>query len=355
MVTSTGPSMTVLQETPMRSLRFLASISKYPAIREGLAARGYSEEDHNEGWTLFLTVSGYRQAPPAATRNQAVVAGVAELDAWVEPNVRIVRATLERRYPEQASFVLAGLENGSGAAAVVTVVTLLDRLDLLQSSPQREATREADHAALAMLTRRGLGPDERTRLRTLTAVVLSPEPAAPAAVSPLDYEQALRRLHAWYAEWSEVARAVITRRDHLIGLGLARRRNLSAEKDPPAPKPPAPTTGTPPTPAGTPPTPAGTPRTLATTTTATATTPLAPAGTSQSLSQATKRSTRSSKRPARSSKRSARSSKRAPEPSAHVTLPTAETAQTLPPPAPAAAGDTASVSSTGASGDASAS
>lgn len=340
MVTSTGPSMTVLQETPVRSLRFLASISKYPAIRDRLAARGYSEEDHNEGWALFLTVSGYRQAPPAATRNQAVVAGVAELDAWVEPNVRIVRATLERRYPEQASFVLAGLENGSGAAAVVTVVTLLDRLDLLQSSPQREATREADHAALAMLTRRGLGPDERTRLRTLTAMVLSPEPAAPAAVSPLDYEQALRRLHAWYAEWSEVARAVITRRDHLIGLGLARRRNLSAEKDPPAPKPPAPMTGTPQTPAGT-------PRTLATTTQTSATTTQAPAGASQLLSQAKKRS-------ARSSKSSVRSSKRAPQLPAHVTQPTVETAETIPPPAQAAAGAAASVSSSGASGDASA-
>jgi outer membrane biosynthesis protein TonB len=343
MVTSAGPSKTVLQETPVRSLRFLASISKYPAIRERLASRGYSEEDHNEGWALFLRVTGYRQAPPAATRNEAVVAGVAELDAWVEPNVRIVRATLERHYPEQASFVLAGLENGSGTAAVVTVVTLLDRLDLLQSSPEREATREADQAALAMLARRGLGPDERTRLRNLTGTVLSPEPAAPAAVSPLNYEQALRRLRAWYAEWSEVARAVITRRDHLIVLGLARRRN-SAEKDPPAPQPPAPPTTTTQTPATTPQTPATTTRPPATTTQASA-------GASQPLSQATKRSARPSKRSARPSKRSVR----APQPSAHVTQPPAETAQTVSPPAPAAAGDTASARSSDAGGDVSAS
>ncbi len=52
-----------------------------------------------------------------------------------------------------------------------------------------------------------------------------------------ELEQALLKLRAWYAEWSEIARASIKRRDHLIALGLARRK--SGDKTPTrAPKSP---------------------------------------------------------------------------------------------------------------------
>ena len=42
-------------------------------------------------------------------------------------------------------------------------------------------------------------------------------------------EEALRELRAWYKDWSETARAVIGRRDHLILMGLAHRKR-SARK-----------------------------------------------------------------------------------------------------------------------------
>ena len=40
---------------------------------------------------------------------------------------------------------------------------------------------------------------------------------------------ALLKLHAWYREWSETARSVITRRDYLIRLGLAKRKGRRGE------------------------------------------------------------------------------------------------------------------------------
>ena len=36
--------------------------------------------------------------------------------------------------------------------------------------------------------------------------------------------EALRALRAWYIDWAETARVVLTRRDHLIRVGLATRK-----------------------------------------------------------------------------------------------------------------------------------
>jgi hypothetical protein len=91
------------------------------------------------------------------------------------------------------------------------VATLLDRLDALETSPARKATRKVDHAALS---KRGLSADEqRARLRALvntaTTAAKANEGAGDAAEEAPSNEAVLK-LHACYGEWSEVARAVIT-------------------------------------------------------------------------------------------------------------------------------------------------
>ena len=50
--------------------------------------------------------------------------------------------------------------------------------------------------------------------------------------------EALRKMHAWVTAWTEMARTVITRRDQLIRLGIARRRPHKGKNvivTPPAP------------------------------------------------------------------------------------------------------------------------
>ncbi|MCU0694051.1 MAG: hypothetical protein MUF54_21885 [Polyangiaceae bacterium] len=226
--------MTVLEETPARALKFLSGVASDSVIWAILSQRGYGQEPHDEGWELLLSATGYRRTPPAAKDSPASRSALAELDALDEPMFRIARAALRRNHAEQCEFVFADLAPATGAGAIVSVATFLDRLDALDHSAERKATRKADHAALAILAARGIGGDERKRLRQLVATAKSaPDPApetpqlAPNAAQRLE---ALNAVRAWYEDWSEVAHAVVKRRDQLIRLGLAQRKARKKNK-----------------------------------------------------------------------------------------------------------------------------
>ncbi|XXV29429.1 hypothetical protein WME87_11305 [Sorangium sp. So ce1389] len=116
--------------------------------------------------------------------------------------------------------------------------TLLDRLDALEKSPARKATRKDDHAALETLAKRVITREERTRLRQLVDTASGAGAAAEeddeeaigdaatvrAVVDSREHVEALRALHAWHREWGETVRAVVKRRDFLVRLGLAHRK-----------------------------------------------------------------------------------------------------------------------------------
>ncbi len=80
---------------------------------------------------------------------------------------------------------------------------------------------------------RRLDKRERKRLAALVKQARSaPDVSALSTnVSPEDYQAALLELRDWYFEWSEIARQVITRREHLIRMGLAERRNKDASEE----------------------------------------------------------------------------------------------------------------------------
>ncbi len=245
--TSDGAELarSTLDATYGRASTFLRGVGTTEAIRSRLATRGYDQREHDRGWTLLHAAAGYQLRGDGA-KTPAVDAGVAqaiaELDAWDEPNLRIVRAALTRLHPEAAAFVLDGIEPATGVSAVLGVKALLDRLDALQKAPERKATREEDKAALETLARRGIDANERARLRALVAraedyIGLDQGGESKAARQERDAKntQALKDLRAWYEDWAEMARVLITRRDHLIRLGLAKRKMKSAAK--PAAKP----------------------------------------------------------------------------------------------------------------------
>jgi len=178
--------------------------------------------------------AGFRRAASAALARPEAAAAIAELDAWDEPNFRVARAALATM-PEQLAYVFDNLEPQKGVGAVASVTTFLDRADGLESSKERKATRKADQAALDKLAERGIGPDERKRLRGLLATATaSPEAEAllPAGTSDSAKEAAAKaeqreaKIALWtlLSEWSEVAKADIKRRDHLIQLGIAKRK-----------------------------------------------------------------------------------------------------------------------------------
>jgi len=229
--TRVEPTVTraTLEDTPPRALKLLLGIGTSLPIRAALEQHGFTEEDRQEGWALLHALASYK--PPssgaAAPRVDAVVRdAVVALDAWDEDGFRVVRATLERRYPAQAKMVLDGIGPSTGPAAVLGVATLLDRLAALEKSKNKD-----DRDASALIAARGIDADERKRLRGLVATAQSATPLAaePPGVAARDAAEAkylgsLAALRGWYEEWSAIARSAIKRRDRLILIGLAKRK-----------------------------------------------------------------------------------------------------------------------------------
>ena len=229
-VTSPTYSRQVIADTPARALAFLAAVGTSSAIRAALTACGYSPDDHREGWALLNKASG--QHVPVATPgpDARVAEAIASLETWNEVAFRRLRAALDRLHPAQGAFVFEGLVSGRGAQAVTAVGTFLRRLDALDSS----ADRKADHAALETIARRGATKAERTRLRALVHLAESPPEALVQSPEDIAAEQRdLIALRAWYNDWSETARTVITSRHELIRLGLAKRKSRKMPAPPP--------------------------------------------------------------------------------------------------------------------------
>jgi hypothetical protein len=217
----------ILEETPEKALRFLRAMAIKAEIRIAMFAYGYTEQEQAHGWQLLLDANGYTPTELPFSNDRVARAAIAEVDSWDESGFRRMQAALGRLHPEQAAFVFEGVSPGQGANAVVSVATVLERLDALESSPDREASHDADRAALETLARRGIDKTERERLARLVVAAQGagvPSAAEAQSQSAEQRTQALEALRAWYHDWSETARAVIRRRDYLVMLGLVKRR-----------------------------------------------------------------------------------------------------------------------------------
>jgi hypothetical protein len=226
-------SRETLEGTPVRVLVFLKGIGTSAAIRAAMATRGYNGQHHIEGWRLLHAVSGFHEIA-APVEDASVREAINQLDDWDEDGFQIIAATLRYRFPEQANFLLDGLQVSTGAAAVSGVKQLMDRLDALESGSGRDSSKQKDQAALRILAERGIDSKERQRLRALITVAESaPDLSLPDAASihksESTYLQSLMALRAWFEEWSGIARVAIRRQDYLIRLGLAKRRSPTAE------------------------------------------------------------------------------------------------------------------------------
>jgi hypothetical protein len=221
------PHLTVarasLEAAPMRAAQLLHAIAMSLTLRTLLARHGYGPSDHREGLDLLCECIGPEDITWPAQLDVAVQDAVVEVDAWDETGFRLVEATLWHRFPEQARFVLSGLAPSEGPSAVAGVKHLLDRLDALESAPDRQSTRKEDRAALDALAKRGITREERARLRRLVdcAGPASERRSPESGPHPTDHETRLLALRTWYEEWASVARAAVKREDHLVRMGLA--------------------------------------------------------------------------------------------------------------------------------------
>ena len=58
-----------------------------------------------------------------------------------------------------------------------------------------------------------------------------------APVADASYQNGLRALRAWFEEWAALARTELSRKDHLVKLGLARRKRRATTSTPSDPTP----------------------------------------------------------------------------------------------------------------------
>jgi hypothetical protein len=192
-------------------------VGTHAPIRAALQAGGYGPADHEEGLRLLVAACPYGTTGLDPADDAPARQAVAELDHWTKGHLPRLRAALEHLHPE-ALGMLAELECTEPAGAVLSVATLLKRLDALESE-------QGSSSVLDTLARRGVDLRERQRLLTLvqTAQHARGTPRGPSN-SPTLTDEPLLALHHWFADWSSTARTFVTRRDWLIRLGLSRRR-----------------------------------------------------------------------------------------------------------------------------------
>lgn len=242
---NTSPSIATLEDTAPRALEFLRGVGASPEILRILSKAGYTKKAHEEGLQLLASIVSYvREKGAFHSVSATYEAAVKEITTWQKKDLRRIKATVTRFHPQEAEYLFSNLDFAPGVDAVLMVSIFLDRLASLANDPDRKATRKADHAVLETIKERGVTDAEIKHVRALVReaqATLVPE-VMPPAESEARIE-ALRALRAWYADWAETARTVLTRRDHLIRVGLATRKRAQTPTPPvvtpAAPSPPA--------------------------------------------------------------------------------------------------------------------
>jgi len=229
-----APSRQILVEAPERAFSFLRAAGTSADVRAVLEANGYTQADHEEGWSLLLKASCKESVTTAVATNVAAEA-IRMLDEWDEPGFHKAHAALMRKFPAQAAFLFQDLAPTQGPSAMLGVARFLDRLDALEKSEDRKDTRDEDKHALEVLAVRGITTDERLRLRKLIEATQT-QPVIPMSAKKAEEIETkhmadLLDLYAWYSEWTEVAHAVVDSRGHRIALGVAKRKPRKSKTD----------------------------------------------------------------------------------------------------------------------------
>ena len=210
-----------LNERFERVLRFLLSLNN-PTVLGLLSTRGFQSQDRREGWELFMTAAGRDLdmddiVKVAASPNKQLIA---EIDAWENVWFDVADAALSRKFPAVRERVFKNLSKTSGAQVVVTVKTLINRLDELEAGQSRE-----DKAAVKLLAERGL--DKARRQKAADLLKAAEDGSVLEAPSPNPESEEMRRqavdkMWAWYMDWAQTARTVVMAKRLRIAMGISK-------------------------------------------------------------------------------------------------------------------------------------
>ena len=230
-----------LNEKFDRVLRFLMSL-RHDRVEALLRQRGFDTAEREHGWQLFETAAGryLRKSETVAEPQSLARTLVDKIDAWENVWFDVADATLRNAFPAVHERLMANLSKTSGQQVVVTVGTLLRRLDAAEADAQREGEGELSEA-LALLCKRGLDEACRDQARQLITSAEKDsvlEMRVPDPDSVEQREAAIDEMWRWYQDWSQIARTVVTGKRERISMGLStigRPKKKRKPAPPPAP------------------------------------------------------------------------------------------------------------------------
>ncbi len=198
-----------------RLLDFLVGLGD-PRARRALERHGFSPAELDDGWARLRALSEV----PIVVREPTTLPS--ELDAWENRWFPIVDVVLRTQHPRVHEVVFRNLHQTEGAEVLVSVRTLLDRLDVIGRPEKKGGLGKAGRDALDHLALRGLNEEALGRARALLTSVQEPPEDDARIADPEARARAEERLWNWYLEWSGIARAVIKDRRVLASLGFRR-------------------------------------------------------------------------------------------------------------------------------------
>jgi hypothetical protein len=208
-----------------RLLKLLLGLGNRRALA-ALQARGFQQSDMDEGWALLKKVVDVRFDAMPAEASSTIVE---EVDSWENKWFSVIDATLRRSFPEIHAQVLLNLSQTDGPPVILSVSTLLQRLDAL-----RAASDEPSKAAIAKLEQRGVTTAVLDEVRKLIASAATV--TQPVVVAPISTEEAAElaqeneeAMWAYYLEWSAIARSAIKDKRLLRVLGFSPVRRSKAD------------------------------------------------------------------------------------------------------------------------------
>ncbi len=190
-----------------------------PLIWRRLTPYGFDEDELGTGMSLLNGLTSVRLAiKPGFDPKQ-----LAAIDQWENHWFPIVEVVLRTNYPAVHDVVFRNLTQTEGVDVVVSVRTLLDRIDEV-CKPESDGGLPKGADARALLNKRGFTAEVEQKGRESPAKVGTVPEAADvlAPVEPEKVSAAEDRMWNWYLEWSGIARTVIHDRRSLRELGFLR-------------------------------------------------------------------------------------------------------------------------------------
>ncbi len=211
-----------------RAVAFLGAVKIHAPLARTLAREiAFDDAEQERGWSLCRTVAS-ADAPDSDV--EALVEAVAACERFLGEGFVRARGILQLYHPDAAR---AAVDRVSATTqkleAVMAVQIFVENCRALPADDGAPSRSRGPRAALASV---GVDDRELDRLSGLVAAAsgLDREEAprafraGPNGSSEDRRERDLARVYVWITAWSEMARTVVTRKDDLIRLGLAKKK-----------------------------------------------------------------------------------------------------------------------------------